>query len=174
MSTYILIYSVRDTLYFRMNYYQIKRLSNVTLLCHPVWFPVKPILWKKYVSDRFYYEERRKRGRYMDHHINILHIKCSVSFVRNLFPDYIPLLISSFFFPDPLTNSSYWCIFALCSNHCSTCRTHHVSTLWHLNCSCFDLKWGVRGSGKAHRIRKQTDLTSIQVLYDLEQMKKSL
>lgn len=85
LSTYILIHCVRDTLYFRINYYQIKILSNFTGLCYPARFPVKLILWKKYISDRSYYEKGRKK----EHHINILHIKCSCYYCEKfMFPHY--------------------------------------------------------------------------------------
>ena len=44
-----------------MNYYQIKTLSKFTFVCHPMWFPVKHVLWKIYVSGSLHYDKGRKR-----------------------------------------------------------------------------------------------------------------
>lgn len=68
-----------------MNYYQIKRLSNFILLCHPVWFVVKLILWEKNMSLRTYTVRKKGKGkRDMGHHIDILHINVLVITVKNL------------------------------------------------------------------------------------------
>jgi len=61
LSTYILIHVIREALYFRMNYYQIKRLSKFAFVCHPMWFPVKHTLPKNYVCGSLHCDKGRKR-----------------------------------------------------------------------------------------------------------------
>lgn len=90
---------------------------------------VKLNLWKNCVSHRLYYDEGKKKGGDRDDHISILHGNVFVIFVRNLSPGYTPVLLSSFSFSDSLINSSHWCVLAMDSDHSSTCRIHHISTL---------------------------------------------
>lgn len=95
LSTYMLILNVRVHYILGYIYYQIKRLSNFLLLCHPVWLLVKFKLWEKNVSLIDYIVKKGgKKGSDRNHHIHILHIIFII--VRNLFPEYIPVLISSF------------------------------------------------------------------------------
>lgn len=87
LSTYILIRGVRDTLYFRMNYYQIKILS--LQLCIPM--PPSVVSYKTYSLGKnmsliaYIVRKEGKRERDMDHDINILQINMPVIVVINLY-----------------------------------------------------------------------------------------